>query len=157
MRYISRTIRVVQAAGGIAFVLLALPSVSDAATPWGLVARRAIGRIEQLSQPPQGEQPGFDVATVVLNADVQKVYATTIAFLRRSQEVHIVAEDAANRTVQFSNGKRSAGITVSDLGTQLSQIVVGSAILPGQDSATLRITDGILRVCAAMKVVCSTR
>ena len=121
------------------------------------MARRAIGRIEQLTQPPQGEQPGFDVATVILNADVQNVYATTIALLRRSQEVHIVAEDAANRTVQFSNGKRSAGITVSDLGTRLSQIVVGSALLPGQDSATLRVVDGILRVCTEMKVVCSTR
>jgi len=157
MSHTKRAIRLLLTSGGAALALLTQLPASDAATPWGLVARRAIGRIEQLTQPPQGEQPGFDVATVILNADVQNVYATTVALLRRSQEVHIVAEDAANRTVQFSNGKRSAGITVSDLGTRLSQIVVGSGILPGQDSATLRVVDGILRVCKEMKVVCSTR
>ena len=67
------------------------------------------------------------------------------------------AEDAAHRTVEFSNGKRSAGITVSDLGTRLSQILVASAAMQGQDLATLRIVDGILRVCQEMKVTCSTR
>jgi hypothetical protein len=133
-----------------------IPS-SEAATPWALIARRAIGRVEQLSQPPKGEQPGFDVATVILNADATKVYATAVDLLHKNQAVHVVAEDAAHRTVEFSNGKRSAGITVSDLGARLSQILVASATLPGQDSATMRIVDGILRVCQEMKVTCSTR
>ena len=129
----------------------------EAATPWGLLARRAIGRVEQMSQAQKGEQPGFDMATVILNADAGKVYATAVGMLRKSDVVHIVAEDAAHRTVEFSNGQRSAGITVTDLGTRLSQLLVGSARLPGQDSATNQVVDGVLRVCQAMKVTCSLR
>ena len=140
----------------IVFVLTLIPP-GLAATPWGLLAHRAIGRVEQMSQAQKGEQPGFDVATVILNADAAKVYATAVGMLRKSQVVHIVAEDAAHRTVEFSNGQRSAGITVTDLGTRLSQLLVGSARLPGQDSATNHVVDGVLRVCQAMKVTCSLR
>ena len=143
--------------GRIRRVRLTLIPPSQAATPWGLLARRAIGRVEQMSQAQKGEQPGFDVATVILNADAAKVYATAVGMLRKSQVVHIVAEDAAHRTVEFSNGQRSAGITVTDLGTRLSQLLVGSARLPGQDSATNHVVDGVMRVCEAMKVTCSLR
>jgi len=137
-------------------LLAVVPSV-EAATPWALVARRVIGRVEQMSQPPKEGQPGFDVATVILSADAAKVYATAVSLLRKNQLVHVVAEDATHRTVEFSNGTRSAGITVNDLGTRMSQILVASATMPGQDSATMRIVDGILRVCQEMKVTCSAR
>jgi hypothetical protein len=123
-------------------------------TPWGMIAGRVVGRVKQLSQKPKEDQPGFDVATVILNADAGRVYATTVSQLRRNQALHIVAEDPKDRTVEFSNGTRSAGITVTDLGTRLSQILVASATKPGEDPATPRIVAGILRVCEAMKVTC---
>jgi hypothetical protein len=129
----------------------------EANTPWGLVASRVIGRVKQLSQKPKEDQPGFDVATVILNADAPRVYMTAVSMLRRNQTLHIVTEDPRARTVEFSNGTRSASITVSDLGARLSQILVASATKPGEDSATLRIVDGILNVCQAMKVTCSQR
>jgi hypothetical protein len=140
----------------VAFGLTLIPP-SEAGTPWAMLARRAIGRVEQLSQAQKGDQPGFDMATVILNADAAKVYATAVGMLRKNQAVHVVAEDAAHRTVEFSNGQRSAGITVTDLGTRLSQLMVGSARLSGQDSATNQVVDGVLRVCQAMKVTCSLR
>jgi hypothetical protein len=129
----------------------------EANTPWGLIAGRVIGRVKQLSQKPKADQPGFDVATVMLNADATGVYTTAVSLLRRNQKLHIVTDDPRDRTVEFSNGTRSASITVSDLGTRLSQILVASAIKPGEDSATLRIVEGILHVCQAMKVTCSER
>jgi hypothetical protein len=129
----------------------------EANTPWGLIAGRVIGRVKQLSQQPKENQPGFDVATVILNADAAKVYTTAVNLLRKNQTLQIVAEDSRGRTVEFSNGTRSAGITVSDLGTRLSQILVASATKPGEDSATPRIVEGILNVCRAMKVACSER
>ena len=142
-------------------VFLGIGAVSGAnaepTTPWAAVARRVIGRVEQLRQAPKDEQPGFDVATVILNADAAKVYATTIGLLHKNQTLRVTAEDAALRTVEFSNGVRSAGITVTELGTRLSQILVASVAMPGQDSATLRIVDGIMRVCQEMKVTCSAR
>ena len=134
-----------------------LAPYGEANTPWGLIAGRVVGRVKQLSQKPTADQPGFDVATVILNADAAHVYTTTINMLRNNQSVHMVAEDSRDRTVEFSNGTRSAGITVSDLGTRLSQILVASATKPGEDSATSRVVEGILRVCQAMKVTCSER
>ena len=135
---------------------LTLIPTGEAATPWGMIAGRVIGRVHQMIQPPKGEQPGFDVATVILNADAARVYVTTVSMLRKNQSLSVLAEDPKDRTVEFSNGTRSAGITVTQLGTRLSQILVASASKPGQDSATLRIVDGILRVCEEMKVTCST-
>jgi hypothetical protein len=157
MRLQDRILRWLTLAGLSAVFGLTLIPPSQAATPWAMLARRAIGRVEQMSQAPKGEQPGFDVATVILNADATKVYATAVGMLRKSEVVHIVAEDAAHRTVEFSNGQRSAGITITDLGTRLSQLLVGSARVPGQDSATNHVVDGVLRVCQAMKVTCSLR
>jgi hypothetical protein len=138
-------------------MLLAASPVAEALTPWALVARRVIGRVEQMSQPPKEGQPGFDVATVILNADATKVYATAASMLHRNQALHVIAEDPMRRTINFGNGTRTAGITVTDLGTRMSQIVVASATMPGQDSATMRIVDGILHVCQEMKVACSTQ
>ena len=140
----------------IATNALPIPS-GEANTPWGMIAARVIGRVKQLSQKPKEDQPGFDVATVILNADAARVYATAVSLLRRNQTLHIVAEDPRDLTVQFSNGTRSAGITVSYLGARLSQILVASATKPGEDSATLRIVEGILRVCEVMNVTCSER
>jgi hypothetical protein len=129
----------------------------EAYTPWGLIAGRVIGHVKHLTQKPKEDQPGFDVATVILNADATRVYTTAVSLLRRNQTVHIVADDPRGRTVEFSNGTRSASITVSDLGTRLSQILVASATRPGENSATLRIVQGILNVCQAMKVTCSAQ
>ncbi len=157
MRFVNRTTRpLLILCGLVAVNALIIPRI-EANTPWGLIAGRVVGRVKQLSQKPKEDQPGFDVATVILNADATRVYTTTVDMLRKNQSLHIVAEDPGDRTVEFSNGTRSAGITVSNLGTRLSQILVASATKPGEDSATLRIVEGILRVCQAMKVTCSER
>ncbi len=157
MRFVDRATRLQLIGCVIVAANALLAPCSEANTPWGLIAGRVVGRVKQLSQKPKEDQPGFDVATVILNADAARVYATTVDMLRKNQSLHIVAEDPRDRTVEFSSGTRSAGITVSDLGTRLSQILVASAAKPGEDSATLRIVEGILRVCQAMKVTCSER
>ena len=144
----------------LCMLILAWPQLvpdGAAATPWGLIAGRVVGRVKLLSQKPKDDQPGFDVATVILNADAERVYATTVSMLRRNQNLHVVAEDPRDRTVEFSNGKRSARITVTNLGNRLSQMLVASATVSGQESSTLQIVEGILRVCQEMKVTCSER
>ena len=157
MRFVNRTTRPLLILCGLVAVNALIIPCSEANTPWGLIAGRVVGRVKQLSQKPKEDQPGFDVATVILNADATRVYTTTVDMLRKNQSLHIVAEDPGDLTVEFSNGTRSAGITVSNLGTRLSQILVASATKPGENSATLRIVEGILRVCQAMKVTCSER
>lgn len=151
------TARALLIACSAAAILAGFASAGEASTPWALIARKAVGRVEQLSQPPKGDQPGFDVATVVLDAEAAKVYATATAMLHRNQQVQVVAEDPAHRTVNFSNGTRTAAITVTDLGPHVSQMLVAAAVMPGQASATAQIVDGILRVCRQMNVACSAR
>jgi hypothetical protein len=157
MHFADRTMRLLLVVCVVVATDATLVRSGEANTPWGLLAGRVIGRVKQLNQKPKEDQPGFDVATVILNADAAKVYMTAVGILRRNQALHIVAEDPRDRTVEFSNGTRSAGITVSDLGTRLSQILVASATRSGEGSATLRIVEGILQVCQAMKVTCSER
>ena len=70
--------------------------------------------------------------------------------------MHVVAEDAAERSVEISNGQRTATISVTELGPRLSQLMVASTIQPGQASASIQVVDGVLRVCQEMKVVCTS-
>jgi spore maturation protein SpmA len=77
----------------LAVSLQAMMPLTQAATPWAMIASRATGRVEKLGQPPKDDQSGFDVATVVLNAGAAKVYATTVGMLRKNQQVHGTTED----------------------------------------------------------------
>jgi len=141
---------------GVSCVLAGAAQQALAAyTPWGLVARAAIGRIKHLTQKQNGDQAGFDIATVLLSADATKVYATASSMLHRSTIVHVVAENAVEHSVEISNGQRTATISVTELGPRLSQLMVASTIQPGQESATIQVVDGVLRVCQEMKVVCT--
>jgi hypothetical protein len=106
MPKVNRAKRLLMIACGLGIMCPTFAPYSEAATPRALLARRAIGRVEQLSQAPKGEQPGLDVATVIHNADATKVYGTTVRLLRRNQSVGVVAEDAAHQTVEFSDGTR---------------------------------------------------
>jgi hypothetical protein len=88
--------------------------------------------VEKTTKPPEGDQPGIDVATVVLSANASKVCATA-SMLHRNAQVHVASESADQRAIEFSSGSRSASIIVTDLGTRLSQMVVAAAIKPGQN------------------------
>jgi len=123
--------------------------------PWALLARHAVGRIKQLSQSQRDAQPNYDVAAVILNAAAAKVYATAVGMIRENPAVTITSEDAAQHKVEFSNGKQSAGLTVSALDTHLSQLIVASASPPGAPSVVPTIVARILAVCARLKVQCS--
>ncbi len=149
---VTRCVAVISIACALA---MAAQQAFAAYTPWGLVAHAAIGRIKHLTQKQHGEQAGLDIVTVLLSADATKVYATASSMLHRSTIVHVVGEDAAERSVEFSNGQRTATISVTELGPRLSQLMVASAILSGQESATIQVVDAVLRVCQEMKVVCS--
>ena len=68
----------------LAFSVLVAAVSTAAATPWAMIAGRVIGRVEKMTKPPEGDEPGIDVATVVLNAEASKVYATAAALLHKN-------------------------------------------------------------------------
>jgi hypothetical protein len=121
---------------------------------WVAVARAVAGRIQQMSNRNQ-EGSGFDVATVVLEANADKVYATAIKNLSARTDVKITQQDARRRLVQFTNGVQVASLQATPLGEKLTQLVVASNLTPTQPDTTSLVVQGVLKVCKEMNVDCT--
>ena len=136
-------------------VLLAVSSIAEA--QWVMLARRAVGRVEQMSQ--QSQQPGganYDSAAVMLDAPVNKVYAAVVRGLQNNtQGLTITREDPSQGLVQFTNGQQIAGIKVAALGDDLTHMLISSAHTGNQPNASAMVLNAVLRVCRDMNVECS--
>lgn len=143
------------AATVIACAALSFQGVAAAQTPWAFVARRALGRIEQLRQPPQGTQPGSEVATVLLDVPADRVFAKVNEMVRANHAVRVLATDAAGRRYDLAQGDRTVSLTVASLGDHLSQLLIVGNVVPGEPSATSHVVRTVLRVCADLHRQCS--
>ena len=145
-------IRASAIAAGIAF--LAISSVAEA--QWVMVARRAIGRVEQMSQQaPQSGGANYDSAAVMLDAPAAKVYAAVLKGLQNRQGITITREDPPSMLVQFTNGQQIAGIKVSALSDDVTHLLISSAHTGNQPDASELVLNAVLRVCKDMNVECS--
>jgi hypothetical protein len=135
-----------------AIALLAVATAAEA--QWVLLARRAVGRVEQMSQS-QTNGASYDSAAVMLEAPADKVYAAVVTGVKKKEGIKVTREDASERLIQFTNGDQIAGIKVSSLGDNLSHLLVSSAHTGSQPNAAALVSDAVLRVCAEMKVECS--
>ena len=138
----------------IALAIATLLASSVAEAQWVLVARRAIGRIEQMSQS-QANGPSYDSAAVMIDAPADKVYAAVVRGVKNAQGISVTSEDPTQRLIQFTNGQQIAGIKVSALGDDLSHLLVSSAHTGSQPNAAALVSDSVLRVCKDMNVDCS--
>jgi hypothetical protein len=135
--------------------VFALLAASVAEAQWVLVARRAIGRVEQMSQAQENGGASYDSAAVMLEAPADKVFATVVRGLKSAQGITVTKEDVSQRLVQFTNGRQIAGIKVSALGDDLTHLLVSSAHSGTQPNAAALVSESVLRVCREMKVECS--
>jgi len=139
--------------GGLAALILS--TVAEA--QWVMIARRAVGGVEQMSQ--QSQQPdgaSYDSAAVMIDAPADKVYAAVLRGLANNQQgVKITSEDPQQRLVQFTNGQQIAGIKVSALSDDLTHLLISSAHKGNQADAAALVMNSVLRVCGEMKVECS--
>ncbi len=135
--------------------ILVFLSASIAHAQWVFVARKALKVINtvagEMHSPGQGE--GVDAATVLLEADADKVYAVAVTLLQENPEVRVLSQDAPRRAIAFAKGELSASMKVSRLGDHLSQILVAGTY--GKPGGTSLVVEGILRVCHRMGVECS--
>jgi hypothetical protein len=140
---------------GFGVALLTVSTIAEA--QWVMLARRAVGRVEQMSQ--QSPQPGganYDSAAVMLDAPAAKVYAAVVKGLQgNTQGLTITREDASAMLVQFTNGQQIAGIKVSPLGDDLTHMMISSAHTGNQPNAAAMVMNAVLRVCKDMNVECS--
>ena len=139
-------------AAGVA--LLAISSVAEA--QWVMLARRAVGRVEQMSQQsPQSGGASYDSAAVMLDASANKVYTAVLRGLQNAQGVTITREVPTEGLVEFTNGQQVAGIKVSALSDELTHMMITSAHTGTQPNAAALVMNGVLRVCRDMNVECS--
>jgi hypothetical protein len=136
---------------GVALFLLLTTSVQ---AQWVLAARAAKNRINRMTQG--SESGGYDVATVVLEADPGKVYDKTIERLKTHPELKITREDKATGTIQIQKGKQVAGFQIYALGDKVTQMVVASGVSQsGEPDGTSMVVQSIMNVCAEFNVKCT--
>jgi len=122
---------------------------------WVLLARRAVGRIEQVTQTSPKGDTAFETASVIVDVPVDRVFETVQRSIRTAEGITVTRDDAAARRVEFTDGKRNAGIQAISLGDNLTQLMVSSAHAIGPDSPTTQIVERIVAVCKQMGVECS--
>jgi len=134
-------------------VLLFLSGVADAQMVF--LGKKAIGKVRQLTGEMKGsEQPGYDVATVLLEAPADKVYNTAVNVLEASKDWKITQKNDKSRSLEFSDGKRTAGAQVSFLDDHLTQLLIVSTVTSSKADTTSFVMNGVLRVCKEMGVHC---
>jgi hypothetical protein len=147
MRYIIRFVAV--------FLALSLLLSGVANAQWVYLGRKALGKVRQITGEAKGsQQPGYDVASVLLEAHADKVYSTAVNVLQDNKDWKITRKDDKSRTLEFSDGKLSAGMQINRLEDNLCQLLIVSAGTPGKTDTTSLVLRGVLRVCKEMGVHC---
>lgn len=130
-------------------------SALSAQAQWVMVARAVAGRVEQMTNKPASGNGGYDVATVVLEANADKVYDTALQALRARTDLTITSSDAKKRVIKFSKGDQIASMQTTPLGDKLCQLVIASNLTGAQPDATSLVVQGVMKVCDQMHVVCT--
>jgi len=134
--------------------LLCYTSVAEA--QWVLLGRKALGVINSLSsQGREKEGQGYDVATVLLEADADKVYSTAVDLLKGNPNVTINYREDAGRVIDFTDGKLLIGMKVSKLEDHLSQLLISSVVASGKPGGTSFVVEKVFQVCEKMGVHCT--
>ena len=139
-------------------IALALAGISagTAHAQWLLLGRKVVGKIDSMvgsPDPAQPQAPRYDIAVVTLDAPAERVYDTVIATVAEHPD-YLQRNDAA-RSVEVTNGKKSAGVSVISLDDKLTQLIIASVIQPGETSPVPFALQNVLRICAKVKVTCT--
>jgi hypothetical protein len=129
--------------------------VDPANAQWIFVARKALGRIEQMREGgQQGGQPAYDFAAVILDAPADKVYATALELARKNTAVRVIMQDPAQRRFQIAEGDRTATLNIVPFSDDVSQLLIAGHAAPGEGSTSSRVVQAVLRVCKEMGKHC---
>ena len=148
-------IKVVRSVAIFLTVTLLLSGIASA--QWVYVGRKALGKVRQFTSEMEmkdSQQPGYDVATVLLEARAEKVYSTAVTMLQTHKDWRITRKDDKSRTIEFSDGKLSAGLQINRLEDNLCQLLIVSTGTPGKTDTTSLVLNAVLRVCKEMGAHC---
>ena len=137
----------------IAIAILVVMASPMLEAQWVMVARAASKRVRTMKQTDENGN-GYDVATVLLEAPVEKVFETAMTDISKHEGIRITKVDAPNHTVQFTNGKQSASMMATSLGPKATDLMVATTLSADHASATWQVVDGVMKVCKQMNVEC---
>jgi hypothetical protein len=126
---------------------------TSASAQWVMVARAVSGRVQQMSHKP-ANGPGYDVATVVLEAKADKVYTTALSSLKAHPGITVTKNNDQQRKIEFTNGQQYASLQATPLGEKITQLVIASTLTASEPSATSLVVNGVMKVCGELKVEC---
>jgi hypothetical protein len=133
-------------------VALVLPAVAEAQAVF--IARKAVQRIHRLAEEGQNGQPGYDFASVVLEAPADKVFAVALERARNNRAVRILMSDPGARRLQVAQGDRMATLNVVEMNDELSQLLIAGRTRPGETATSSEVVAAVMRVCAELKKTC---
>ncbi|MDQ1277460.1 MAG: hypothetical protein QG555_500 [Thermodesulfobacteriota bacterium] len=143
----------------ITIMLFALISATACHGQAVFLARKALGAVQHLTSSVTGSGSGAapqqEVGSVLLEADANKVYATATRIIQGNPKYQIISRNDENRKIDFTDGKREAVLSVSQLQDNVAQILVSSVTAAGKKEDPAFVVDGILGVCKEMNVQCS--
>jgi hypothetical protein len=139
----------------VALAIGATLTSSVAEAQWVLLARRAVGRVEQMSQQQPNGGAAYDTASVMIEVPAEKVYAAAVRNVTAAQGITITEQSDPQRLLKFTNGVQIAGLQVNALSDNLSQLMITSAHSGNQQNAASMIVDRVLKLCAELNVECS--
>jgi hypothetical protein len=132
-------------------IALSIIPVAGAQAQTGLIIRAALGVVKHLTSSKDsssGKVQRQEVASVILEADADKVYATSLKVIKENKKLRIVTSDEKSRTIDFTDGERDIVMRVSRFQDNIAQILVSAV-------STSLVVDGILHVCRDMNTRCS--
>lgn len=141
---------------GLMVVALAVVSVSTAQAQWVMVARAVSGRIQRMEQQRTATNGGYDVASVILEAQAANVYDTALKALKaHSDKVTVSSTDPQKMTINFTDGQQNASLQATSLGPKVTQLMIASNAMENGQSGTSIVLQGVLKVCKEMNVTCT--
>jgi hypothetical protein len=150
-----RSARLSAALSLAAGALLTVLPLAPAEAQWVFVARKAAQRIHHMAEQGQNGHPGYDFATVILEAPADKVFAVALDHARNNKALRLMMVDPIGMRLQAAEGDRTATLNVIALSDQVSQLMIAGTAGRGEDPTSSRVVAAVMRVCAEMKKTCS--
>ena len=136
-----------------AFVLAAAP-FAPAEAQWVFVARKAAQRIHHMAENAENGRPGYDFATVILEAPANRLFEVALDHARANKAVRLLMVDPGGMRLQVAEGDRTATLNVIALNDQVSQLMIAGTQGPREDATTSRVVQAVMRVCVELKKEC---
>ena len=123
---------------------------------WVLAAHAAKNQITRLTQ--RSGSGGFDVATVVIDADPSKVYDRTLERLKTHPELTITKEDKQMGIINIQKGQQVLSFQVNALGDKVTQMIVASGVGKSKEpDQTSAVVVAIIKVCTEFSITCTVQ